>query len=77
MRYATVVIVPRGGGLQPTDRALAAESTVTRDRIHQINLLSDETCVTLYSVRGNLERAETLLETAPNAVQRHAGLVRQ
>ena len=26
MRYATVVIVPRGGGLQPTDRALAAES---------------------------------------------------
>jgi DNA-directed RNA polymerase sigma subunit (sigma70/sigma32) len=61
MRYATVVIVPRGGGLQPTDRALAAESTVTRDRIHQINLLSDETCVTLYSVRGNLGRAETLL----------------
>ena len=28
MRYATVVIAPQGGGLQPTDRALAAESTV-------------------------------------------------
>ena len=61
MRYATVVIAPQGGGLQPADRALAAEPTVTRDRIHQINLLSDGTCVTLYSVRGDLSRAAALL----------------
>ena len=61
MRYATVVIAPEGGGLQAADRALAAESTVTRDRIHQINLLSDGTCVTLYTVRGDLDRAAAIL----------------
>ncbi|QLD88860.1 helix-turn-helix domain-containing protein [Natronomonas salina] len=62
MRYATVVIAPAGDGLQPADRALAAEPTVTRDCIQQINLLNDGTCVTLYSVRGDLERAADILD---------------
>ena len=68
MRYATVVIAPQGGGLQPADRALAAESTATRDRIHQINLLSDGTCVTLYSIRGDLSRAAALLAAQDDVV---------
>jgi hypothetical protein len=62
MRYATVVISPDGEGLQPTDRALAAEPTVRRDSLQQINLLSDGTCVALYSIRGDLERAAEILD---------------
>lgn len=68
MRYATVVISPEGGGLQPTDEALTAEPAVTRSGIHQINLLSDETCVTLYSVRGNLNRATDILRDQSDIV---------
>ena len=68
MRYATVVVAPQGGGLQPADRALAAESTATRDHIHQINLLSDGTCVTLYSIRGDLSRAATLLAAQDDVI---------
>jgi predicted DNA binding protein len=62
MRYATVVISPEGGGLQPADQALASESTVTRDAIHQINLLSDGSCVSLYSVRGDLQLVGEILK---------------
>jgi predicted DNA binding protein len=60
MRYATVGIADEGG-LQPADAALTAEPTVTRDAIHQINLLSDGNCVSLYGVRGNLQQAADIL----------------
>lgn len=63
MRYATVVISPEGGDLQPADQALATDPTVSREVIHQINRLSDDTCVTLYSIRGNLTRAADILDT--------------
>lgn len=68
MRYATVVISPDGDGLQPTDEALTNEPAVTRDAIHQINLLSDDTCVTLYGVRGDLDRADDILAAQPDVV---------
>lgn len=68
MRYATVVISPEGGGLQPADQALAGEAAVTRESIHQINLLSDDTCVTLYSVRGDLERTAAILDDQPDVL---------
>lgn len=62
MRYATVVISPSGGGLQPADQRIADDPAVTRESIHQINLLSDGTCVSLYSVRGDLERLAEILD---------------
>jgi len=68
MRYATVVISPDGDGLQPTDEALTNEPAVTRDAIHQINLLSDDTCVTLYGVRGDLDGAADILAAQPDVV---------
>jgi DNA-binding NarL/FixJ family response regulator len=68
MRYATVVISPTGEGLQPADRALSSESTVTRDSLQQVNLLSDGTCVSLYNVRGDLERAAAILESQPDVI---------
>ena len=63
MRYATVVISPDGDGLQPADQALAADPTVTRDSLQQINLLTDGTCVAMYSVRGDLGRVAEILES--------------
>ena len=68
MRYATFVISPDDGGLQPADAALAAEPSVTREAIHQINLLSDGTCVSLYSGRGDLERVAEILEEQPDVL---------
>ena len=68
MRYATVVIADDEGGLQPADAALTADPEVTRDAIHQVNLLSDDTCVSLYGVRGTLARAAKILAGQPDVI---------
>jgi predicted DNA binding protein len=57
MRYATVVITPREGGLNPADAVLVDSTAVERDLIHQVNLLNDGTVVMLYSLRGEIDRA--------------------
>ena len=68
MRYATVVIADDEGGLQPADAALTADPAVTRDAIHQVNLLSDDTCVSLYGVHGTLDRATEILAAQPDVI---------
>ncbi|MFB6206082.1 MAG: helix-turn-helix domain-containing protein [Haloglomus sp.] len=57
MRYATVVITPRDGGLNPADTVLVASSAVERDVVHQVNLLNDGTVVMLYALRGDIDEA--------------------
>lgn len=62
MRCATIVVSPTDGGLHPIDEAIAAEPSVSRERIHRIELLADDTCVILYEVRGELETGLSVLE---------------
>jgi len=69
MRYVTFVVAPDGEGLQPVDRALADDPTVTRDSIQQINLLSDSTAVSLYNLRGDLGRATEILRTEADVLE--------
>lgn len=61
MRSAAFTITEPNGGFHPADRALAAEQSVIRDSILQIELLSDGTCVVLYALRGDLESAKEVL----------------
>lgn len=68
MRYVTVVLHPRADGFSPGYRALAEESTVTRECIHHLNLLDDGTIVVLYQLRGDLARAKTVLERVSNVL---------
>lgn len=63
MRYATVVISPDGAGLHPADSALADEPTVERQSISQVSLLSDGSAVLLYRLRGNLQLADSILDS--------------
>jgi DNA-binding NarL/FixJ family response regulator len=67
MRYATFVI-EAGADLHPADRAMAAEPTVQREAIDQINLLDDGTVVTLYRVRGGLDRMREVLTERPDVL---------
>lgn len=57
MRYATVVITPDTGGLNPADAVLIQSSAVERDLVHQVNLLNDGTVVMLYELRGDIDAA--------------------
>jgi predicted DNA binding protein len=61
MRYATVVIRPREGGLNPADAILVNSPAVERDVIHQANLLNDGTAVMLYGLRGDIDTAVAAL----------------
>jgi hypothetical protein len=68
MRYATIVITPGEEGLHPVDRALSTDPAVSRETIHKINLLNDGTCVTLYELSGDLDRANELLSSHSDVI---------
>jgi len=62
MRYVTVRLTPtEGGALHPLGQALADAEHITREAIHQVELLSDGTGVMLGEARGNRERYERIL----------------
>lgn len=61
MRYIRFRMVPEDGGLHPIDQILADASSVRREAIHQIRLVSEGTAVTLYELDGDLEDNDVLL----------------
>jgi len=68
MRYATVVLTPRDGGLNPADAVLVESPAVERDLVHQVNLLNDGTIVMLYSLRGEIDRAVERLRNQDSVI---------
>jgi predicted DNA binding protein len=62
MRYVTVRLTPTdGGAFHPLGQALADADDITREAIHQVELLGDGTGVMLAEARGNQERYERIL----------------
>ena len=62
MRQITLLLDAGEQGFHPADVALREEPSVTRNQIHYLNVLDDDTFVTLYEVQGDLERAIEILE---------------
>ncbi|WP_436345029.1 helix-turn-helix domain-containing protein [Natronorubrum sp. FCH18a] len=62
MRYAKCIIIPDDEGLHPVDQQIAEHADVSRDLLHNINLLNDDTIVVLYQLSGDREALETILE---------------
>lgn len=71
MRYVTFVLIPGEGGIHPVDSQLAEDSRLTRELIHNINLLDDGTAVTLYQFSGDRDRAREIVEDAPEVLGYH------
>jgi len=62
MRYITVRLTPTdGGAFHPLGQALADADDITREAVHQVELLGDGTGVMLAEARGNQERYERIL----------------
>jgi hypothetical protein len=51
----------RASGFHPATRILAAEGTLTREAVFQLNILDDGTAVLLSRVNGDLDRARRLI----------------
>lgn len=66
MRQITLLLDAGEQGFHPADIALREEPSVTRKHIHYLNILEEDTFVTLYEVQGNLERAIEILEERPD-----------
>ncbi|WP_049921462.1 helix-turn-helix domain-containing protein [Halopiger djelfimassiliensis] len=61
MRYAKCVIIPDDEGLHPLDRRIEEHPDVTRELLHNVNLLADETIVALYQFSGDRTVLESIL----------------
>lgn len=68
MRYVECVLIPKDGGLHPTEQRLADDPDVSLKLLHNINLLSDDTVVTLYEMTGDEGRVREILEDSSEIV---------
>lgn len=68
MRYAKGVLLPTEGGLHPVDQLFADEPAVTRELLHNISLLEDETVAVLYQLSGDIDRIRETVETSPEVL---------
>lgn len=67
MRYVRAVLVPEDG-LHPVDSRLAAAEGVTRELLHNINLLDDGTVTVLYELSGDVERIREIADNSPEII---------
>lgn len=65
MRYIECVLIPTDGGLHPAEERLANDPEVELELLYDINLLSDDTLVTLYELSGDEARVEEILDASP------------
>ena len=69
MRYVRTVIIPREGGLHPVDERLAAAPNITRELLHNISLLDDDTAITLFQLSGDAERMREIASESPEILE--------
>lgn len=69
MRYVRTVIIPREDGLHPVDETLAAEPNITRELLHNISLLDDDTAITLFQLSGDVERMREIASESPEILE--------
>lgn len=69
MRYATVVLSWDDGQLTPIDDAFAHSDAVDIDAIRHLNPVGEEQYAELLEIRGDIERAPTLLADAPEVIE--------
>ena len=67
MRAATLLLTPPEG-THPAERVFDADSGVTRERVHHVNVLDDGTAVLLGRVRGDLDRVRETVEARPETL---------
>ncbi|WP_254531452.1 helix-turn-helix domain-containing protein [Natrinema gelatinilyticum] len=62
MRYAKCIIIPDDEGLHPVDRRIADHPDISRELLHNVNLLADGTIVTIYQFSGDRAALESILD---------------
>lgn len=69
MRYLTVLVHPsEGGSFHPLGKQLTTEPSITREAIHHVELLGDETVLLFAEGSGDRERYEEIMRESPFVV---------
>lgn len=64
MRFVQTRLTPRDGGLHPVEERVAAAESLSRELLHNVSLLDDETAITLFRLTGDPDRARDIAATA-------------
>lgn len=67
-RYATVLLELDNERVSSGEEITSGELSVTRERLRHFNLVDNETVVMLCDLRGNLDRARTVYDAAPEVL---------
>ncbi|MFC5971648.1 helix-turn-helix domain-containing protein [Halomarina salina] len=70
MRYFRAVVIPDDEGLHPIDRAFARAPDVTRQLLHNVNLLEDGTAMTMYQLSGDVDTIRDICDS-PDVYEYH------
>lgn len=68
MRYVTFRLVPDGAALNAVEARLADEPAVTREAMHHIRILEDDTGVLLVELAGDPDAAEAVFEAHADVI---------
>ena len=69
MRYLTVVVRPtESGAFHPLGKELTDEPSITREAIHHVELLADETVLLFAEGSGDRKRYEQIMKDSPYVV---------
>ncbi|NEU58805.1 helix-turn-helix domain-containing protein [Halorussus sp. MSC15.2] len=67
MRYLTVLARPGEGGVfHPLGKRLSAEPAITREAIHRVELLDEETVLSFAEGSGDRHRYEEIMDESPS-----------
>lgn len=68
MRSVTVRFIPDGTAMNAVEQRLADEPAVTREVMHHIRILEDDTGVLFCELAGDRAKAEAVFETHPDVI---------
>lgn len=69
MRYVRAVLIPDEECFHPVDRRFAEEPDVSRELLHNVNLLEDGTVTVLYELTGDADRVHEIVDDSPEILE--------
>lgn len=68
MRYVTVRLEPDGAAFGAAEQKIAVTDAITRQSIHHINVLADQTVVMLEEFRGDIGQLRRVFDSQPEVL---------
>lgn len=68
MRYVSGTLVPEDGGMNPTERAIDTEPSLSREVVYNLSLFTDDDAAILNRLQGDADALRQLLSNRPEII---------